>query len=178
MLKIISGGKCAVSEREISLKVQKNEIWAERTEQLTFGATVCFYGCQTSNLWQQNTSCLAPYKNMFFFVSCPCLAATDDISACRCTRIGVTIPRTLSLRLFSPPSPLVVLLCKRFCPMVFVQNSPLVQVVKFEICVLRLVRMVKSWDQQAFEFVRFILVVNEWYFIVIIWSMTCLKAYL
>ena len=130
-----------------------------------------FFGSKTRHVWH-------PIRTCFFFVSCPCLAATDDISACRCTRIDVTSPRTLSLRLFSPPSPLVVLLCERFCPMFFVQNSPLVQVVKFEICVLRLVRMVKSWDQQAFEFVRFILVVNEWYFIVIIWSMTCLKAYL
>ena len=28
---------------------------------LTFGLTVCFNGCQTSNLWRQNTSYLAPY---------------------------------------------------------------------------------------------------------------------
>ena len=33
MVKIISRGKCAVSEREISLKVRKNEIWAERADQ-------------------------------------------------------------------------------------------------------------------------------------------------
>ena len=45
MLRIISGGKCAVFKREICVKVEKNEIWAERAdpkhyEQLTFGATV------------------------------------------------------------------------------------------------------------------------------------------
>ena len=30
-------------------------------KQLTFVATVCFNGCQTSNVWRQNTACLAPY---------------------------------------------------------------------------------------------------------------------
>ena len=30
-------------------------------KQLTFGSTVCFNGCQTSNVWWPNTSCLAPY---------------------------------------------------------------------------------------------------------------------
>ena len=30
-------------------------------KQLTFGVTVCFNGCQTSNVWQQNMSCQAPY---------------------------------------------------------------------------------------------------------------------
>ena len=30
-------------------------------KQLSFGATVCFHGCQTSNVWRQNTSCLAPF---------------------------------------------------------------------------------------------------------------------
>ena len=33
MLRIISGGKCAVSEREICLKVKKNEIRVERIDQ-------------------------------------------------------------------------------------------------------------------------------------------------
>ena len=33
MLRIISGGKCAVSEREIYLKVKKNEIRVERIDQ-------------------------------------------------------------------------------------------------------------------------------------------------
>ena len=32
-LRIISSGKCAVPEREIFLKVEKNEIWAERADQ-------------------------------------------------------------------------------------------------------------------------------------------------
>ena len=32
-LSIISGGKCAVSEREICLQVKKNEIWPERADQ-------------------------------------------------------------------------------------------------------------------------------------------------
>ena len=60
----------AVSEREICLKTEKNEIGAElvdqKHKQLTFGVTVCFNGCQTSNVWRQNTSCLAPSQNMFF----------------------------------------------------------------------------------------------------------------
>ena len=30
-------------------------------KQLTFAKTVCFNGCQTSNVWRQNTACLAPY---------------------------------------------------------------------------------------------------------------------
>ena len=30
-------------------------------------------GCQSSNVWRQNMSCLAPYKNMFF-----CLVSTLD----------------------------------------------------------------------------------------------------
>ena len=29
-------------------------------KQLTFGATVSFNDCQTSNVWRQNTTCLAP----------------------------------------------------------------------------------------------------------------------
>ena len=33
MLRITSGGKCAVSEREICLKVKKNEIRVERIDQ-------------------------------------------------------------------------------------------------------------------------------------------------
>ena len=30
-------------------------------KQLTFVTTVCFNGCQTSNVWRQNMACLAPY---------------------------------------------------------------------------------------------------------------------
>ena len=35
--------------------------WSKTYKQRSFGATVCFNGCQTSNVWRQNTSCLAPY---------------------------------------------------------------------------------------------------------------------
>ena len=47
--KVFSGGNCAVSQREICLKVEKNEIRAERADQK-----------QLSNVWRQNTSCRAP----------------------------------------------------------------------------------------------------------------------
>jgi len=66
MVRIISGGKCAVSEREICLKVEKNKIWAERADQTHVNnLPICFNAWQTSNVWRQNTSCLSPYKNMF-----------------------------------------------------------------------------------------------------------------
>ena len=58
--RIILKSKCAVSVREILLKIVKNKRWVERAHQkhvnnLTFGATVCFNGCRTSNVWRQNT---------------------------------------------------------------------------------------------------------------------------
>ena len=40
-------------------------------EQLAFGMTVCFNGCQTLNTWRQ------PVRTCFL-VSCPRLDATDD----------------------------------------------------------------------------------------------------
>ena len=40
-------------------------------EQLAFGMTVCFNGCQTLNIWRQ------PVRTCFL-VSCPRLDATDD----------------------------------------------------------------------------------------------------
>ena len=57
---IISGGKCAVSEPEICPKVEKNEIWAECTDQklinnLSLAWQFCLNGCQASNIWRQNT---------------------------------------------------------------------------------------------------------------------------
>ena len=54
--------------------------WSKTNKQLTLGVTVCFNGCQTSNVWRQNTSCLAPYYNTFFLVSCPRFDATDGIA--------------------------------------------------------------------------------------------------
>ena len=71
MLKIISGGKCAVSEREISLIVQKNEIWAERTDQkhrnnLPLARQFAFmavklqiFGGKTRHVWH-------PFRTWFF----------------------------------------------------------------------------------------------------------------
>ena len=35
--------------------------WSKTHKQGSFGATVCFNGCQTSNVWRQSTSCLATY---------------------------------------------------------------------------------------------------------------------
>ena len=66
-LRIISGGKCVVSEREIIMPKSWEKWnmsgmrWSKTYKQLSFGATVSFNGCQTSNVWRQNTSCLAPY---------------------------------------------------------------------------------------------------------------------
>ena len=81
-LRIISGGKCAVSEREICLQVKKSEIWAERADQkhinnLALAWQVALTAVKLHVL-RQNTSCLAPYQNMIF-VSCPRSDATDGI---------------------------------------------------------------------------------------------------
>ena len=53
-----------ISYKQVCCCWAKNKRWAEHADQkhvnnLTFGATVCFKGCQTSNAWRQNTSCLA-----------------------------------------------------------------------------------------------------------------------
>ena len=62
--RIVLKSRCAVPEQKILLKLEKKKRWAEHADQkhvnnLTFGETVCFKGCQTSNVWRQNTSCLA-----------------------------------------------------------------------------------------------------------------------
>ena len=54
--RIILKSKSAVSEQEILLTIEKNKKWAECADKkhvnnVTFGATVCFNGCQTSNVW-------------------------------------------------------------------------------------------------------------------------------
>ena len=54
--RIILKSKSAVSEQEILLTIEKNKRWAECADEkhvnnVTFGATVCFNGCQTSNVW-------------------------------------------------------------------------------------------------------------------------------
>ena len=36
-------------------------------------------GCQTSNVWRQNTSCLIPYQNMLFVLCSHLLDATGGI---------------------------------------------------------------------------------------------------
>ena len=67
-LRIISGGKCAVSEREICLKVEKNEIWAKRADQkhinnlLRLGWQFALTAVKLfKKVWRENMSCLAPY---------------------------------------------------------------------------------------------------------------------
>ena len=45
---IICGGKCVVSEREICLKVEKNEIWTEHADQKHNIKQI--NSCQTSNV--------------------------------------------------------------------------------------------------------------------------------
>ena len=83
MLRIFSGSKCAISEREICLKVQKNEIWAERVDQKhinnlalarQFALTTVklqMFGGKTRHVWHPiRTRC---------FVSCPRLDAADGI---------------------------------------------------------------------------------------------------
>ena len=42
--------------------------WSKTYKQLTFGATVCFNSCQTSNIRRQNTSCLAFIRTCLFLV--------------------------------------------------------------------------------------------------------------
>ena len=57
-LRIISGGKCVVSEQEIIMPKswQKRNMngtrWSKTCKQLSFGATVSFNGCQTANVWR------------------------------------------------------------------------------------------------------------------------------
>ena len=56
---------CCFWARNITENWEEKKRWAERADKkhvnnLTFGKTVCFNGCQTSNVWWQNTSCLAP----------------------------------------------------------------------------------------------------------------------
>ena len=86
-LRIISGGKCAVSEREIGLKVEKNEIsggakladqkhmnnvpLARQRAALT-AVKLQMFGGKTRHVWQ-------PIRT-WFFVSCPRLDATDGIT--------------------------------------------------------------------------------------------------
>ena len=83
--RIILESKCAISEREIILKIENNKRRAERANQkhvnnLTFGATVCFNGCQkTSNVWWQIHHVWHSIRTRFF-VSCPRLDATDGIN--------------------------------------------------------------------------------------------------
>jgi len=57
---------CCFSARNMPEKWEKWKMdgtrWSTRyIKQLNFGPTVCFNDCQTSNVWGQNTSCLAPY---------------------------------------------------------------------------------------------------------------------
>ena len=64
--RLILKSKWADCEWEMLLEIEKNKRWAEHADQehvfnLTFCATVCFNGCQTSNVWPPYTSCLAPY---------------------------------------------------------------------------------------------------------------------
>ena len=53
----------------------------KQNKQITVDATVCFNGCQTSNVWQQ-TRHVATLLEHVFFVSCPCLDASDGIAVC------------------------------------------------------------------------------------------------
>ena len=120
--RIIHKNKCAVSEREILLKIEKNKRWAERADQkhvnnLTFDTTVCFNGCQTSNVCRQNTSCLScvDCKTVGFF-----LKISKEIgkvwrkSLTRAGVWGVFLPSLPSLALcFQPHSrPFVWLLAR------------------------------------------------------------------
>ena len=69
-----------ISEQEICLKVEKNEIpvmsethWSKPCTQLTFGTTVCFKGCQTSNVWGKTRHFWHPIITCFLSRLCPCL---------------------------------------------------------------------------------------------------------
>ena len=53
--------KGAVSEREILLKIEtKKKDEPDGLIKNMSAVKPCFNGCQTSNVWWQNTSCLAP----------------------------------------------------------------------------------------------------------------------
>ena len=81
MLRIISGGKCAVFKREICVKVDKNELWVKRADQKhinnfplarQFALTAVklqMFGGKTRDVWHPIRTC--------FFVSCSRLDATD-----------------------------------------------------------------------------------------------------
>ena len=62
-------------------KMVKKKFGQKQNKQITVGVTVCFNGCQTSNVWRQNTSCGNPIR-ICFFVPCPCLDASDGIAVC------------------------------------------------------------------------------------------------
>ena len=73
-----------LSKKCAALRVEKNgqkKFGLKQNKQITVGATVCFNGCQTSNVWRQNTSCGNPIRTSFF-VPCPCLDASDGIAVC------------------------------------------------------------------------------------------------
>ena len=68
-LRIIFGGKCAVSEREMWLKVVKNEIWVERVDQkeinnlplawqfALMAVKIQMFGDKTRHVWHPITTC-------------------------------------------------------------------------------------------------------------------------
>ena len=70
MLRILSGGKCAVSEREICLQVEKNEVRL-RVEHADL-ATVCLtavkfrmFGDKTPHVWHPiRTCCFVSYPRL------------------------------------------------------------------------------------------------------------------
>ena len=81
-LRLISGDKCAVSEQEICLRVEKNEIWAECASQnkIINLPLVRPFGLMAVKLemFGGKTRHVAT-----LFVSCPCLDASDGIVVCR-----------------------------------------------------------------------------------------------
>ena len=83
-LRIISGGKCAVSEREIYLQVKKNEIWAERADQKHINNLALAWQFALTAVKLQmfggKTRHVSHPIRTWFFVSCPRSDATDGIS--------------------------------------------------------------------------------------------------
>ena len=82
-LRIISGGKCAVSEREICLQVKKSEIWAERADQkhlnnLALAWQVALTAVKLHMFCGKIRHVWHPIRT-WFFVSCPRSDATDGI---------------------------------------------------------------------------------------------------
>ena len=78
-------------------KMVKKKFGQKQNKQITVGVTVCFNGCQTSNVWRQNTSCGNPIRTCFF---CPVSMLRCKQRYC-CLRISTYFLRCCTMYVFS-----------------------------------------------------------------------------